>query len=472
MMKRHTLLLSVVLTGITLISCKKFLDLKPDQSLYVPSTLTDCQALLDDYSKMNSLYPGIGEGASDSHYFTDATWNAITSKEERDNYIWATDGLHITSMWQGPYSIIFNSNMVLQVLEKIKPEDQTEYNRIKGSALFYRGYALFSIASLFCKPYDPSASTTNPGVPVRLSPDVDLIYGRGTVKETYQQIVQDLKSAVDLLPETSIIKSRPNKIAAYAALSRIYLAMRDYTNAGNYANLCLQKYNTLMNYYSLNSAATVPFQQFNAEVIFASVLARPTSLSQTSAKIVKTNLYDLYEANDIRKTIFFRTNTGTSAGTFAFKGSYEGSTSNLFCGLATDEIYLIRAECNARAGKTTEALKDLNDLLKTRWQVEKDANGNIIKDINGNPISKYVDYTANTADEALDIILKERRKELVFRGIRWIDLRRLNKEDKFAITLTRTVNSIVYSLPPNDNRYTLLIPQDVINNTGIPQNER
>lgn len=459
-MKRHTLVLLMLMIGITLNACKKFLDLKPDQSLYVPSTLTDCQALLDDYSIMNSLYPGIGEGASDSYFFTDASWNTIASKEERNNYIWAADGLHTTPMWQGPYSIILNSNLVLQVLGKITPTDEVEYNRIKGSALFFRGFALYNIVSLFSKPYDPTTAAMSPGVPVRLSPDIDIVYGRGTVKQTYDQIIQDLKSAVDLLPETSIRKSRPNKIAAYAALSRIYLAMRDYTNAGIYADLCLQKYSTLMNYYTLNAAATIPFQQFNAEVIFASVLLKPLSLSQTAAKITKTTLYDLYEDNDIRKTIFFRTNTGTSTGTFAFKGSYEGSTLTLFCGLATDEIYLIRSECFARAGKTAEALKDLNDLLRTRWKLDSFGE------------TTYTDYTAATAADALDIILTERKKELIFRGIRWTDLRRLNSEPKFAVTLTRTVNSVVYSLPPNDPRYTLLIPQEVINNTGIPQNER
>lgn len=455
-------------------SCKKYLEVKPDRSLYIPSTLTDCEALLDDYSKMNAGYTKDGELSSDHYYFTDATWASLASNDDRNNYIWALEADHSVNTWSGPYAAIFNSNLVLQVLEEITPKSGSEYNRIKGSAFFFRGFALYHIASLFCNPYDVNTSAVDLGVPVRLSPDIDIVYGRGTVQQTYDQIILDLKSASELLPATSTIKSRPNKASAYAALARVYLSMRDYVNAWLYADLCLKINKLLLNYYTLNASAAIPFSRFNEEVIFSAVMSS-APLTQTNAKIVKAPLYplyDSYDSNDIRKQIFFRANTGTNAGTFAFKGSYDGSSSLLFCGLATDEMYLIRSECYARAGKTTEALKDLNDLLKTRWQVVKDVNGNIVKDLNGNPISTYIPITVNNGDEALEIILKEREKELIFRGLRWTDLRRLNKETKFAITLKRTVNGTEYTLPPNDLRYTLLIPQGVIDNTGLPQNAR
>ena len=458
-MKEFKIILSVLVLSLILNSCKKYLDLKPDQSLYIPSNLTDCQALLDDYSKMNGSYPGDGEAASDHYYLTDASWSTLPNVEDRDNYIWASQGNHLTTSWANPYAAIFTSNLVLQVLDKITPASGTEYNSIKGSALFFRSFALYSAASLFCKPYDPSSSMRDPGIPVRLSPDIDIIYGRGTVQQTYDRIILDLKNAAQLLPISSSLQSRPNKVAAFATLARVYLSMRDYTNAGIYADSCLKKYNTLLNYSSLSTSPRSFFTRFNNEVIFASIINRPPSLAPTIAKVVKT-LYDSYDQNDLRKQLFFRANVGTNEGTYLFKGSYDGST-NPFNGLATDEVYLIRSECYARAGKTQEAMKDLNDLLRTRWAV--------ILDVNGNAVSTYTDYIANTADEALRIILKEREKELIFRGIRWTDLRRLNTETKFAITLTRTING---TLPPNDLRYTLLIPLDVINTTSIPQNAR
>jgi hypothetical protein len=100
-------------------------------------------------------------------------------------------------------------------------------------------------------------------------------------------------------------------------------------------------------------------------------------------------------------------------------------------------------------------MADLNTLLSNRWN------------------SSFVPRTAANAAEALAIILTERRKELPFRGTRWTDLRRLNKDSRFAKTLIRPMNTISYTpLAPGDVRYTLLIPQAAIDLGGITQNVR
>jgi len=68
------------------------------------------------------------------------------------------------------------------------------------------------------------------------------------------------------------------------------------------------------------------------------------------------------------------------------------------------------------------------------------------------------------------LILRERRKELIFRALRWSDLRRLNKETRYRVTLARTINGVVHELKYDSDRYTLQISADVINRTGMPQN--
>ena len=122
-----------------------------------------------------------------------------------------------------------------------------------------------------------------------------------------------------------------------------------------------------------------------------------------------------------------------------------------------DEIYLIRAEALARLGNRDEALNDLNTLLRTRY-----------KKINNT--STFIDKTAPDAVAALVIILTERRKQLLYRGLRWADLKRLNLEPSFAVTLVRIINNTRYELQPNSNRYQLQIDAEAIRLSSMQQN--
>lgn len=452
------LISGILLIVLGLCSCKKYLDLKPDKLQTTPTTLKDCQALLDDYNTMNAKYPGEGEALADNYYYTDPTFNTLTGINVKDTYLWKPYGEIDLVQWQNPYKTVYQSNLVLQVLDKIGADVTGDYNSIKGQALFYRSFAFYSVAQLFTKPYNEATANNDLGIPLRLSPDLSDPSVRGTVKESYERILQDLKEAVNLLPTSNLVKTRPTRVAAFAMLARTYLAMGKYAEAGIYADSCLRRYDVLINYASLAPSvptSTAPtFTRLNAEVIFPALGQLASPLFQTITKI-DTMLYNSYQQNDARKASFFVTNTGTDEGTFGFKGSYDGANSTLFCGLATDEMYLIRAECYARAGDVQAAMADLNTLMKNRW------------------IGPFTDFTASNADDALSQILQERRKELIFRTLRWTDLRRLNNEGRFVTVLTRSMNNLDYlPLQPNDLRYTLLIPREVINTTNMPQNAR
>jgi hypothetical protein len=127
----------------------------------------------------------------------------------------------------------------------------------------------------------------------------------------------------------------------------------------------------------------------------------------------------------------------------------------LFSGLATDELYLVRAECAARNGNTAAALGDLNALLSKRWKT-----------------GTYVPLSAGSAEAALNLIITERRKELAGRLIRWSDLKRLRSDSRFAVTLSRKINGQVFSLTPDSRRYAYPIPFDETSASAIQQNER
>ena len=108
---------------------------------------------------------------------------------------------------------------------------------------------------------------------------------------------------------------------------------------------------------------------------------------------------------------------------------------------------------SARAGNMNSAMADLNTLLQNRWKA-----------------GTFIPLLALNASDALNQILMERRKELLFR-IRWIDLKRLNKGGA-NITLTRILNGQTYTLAPNSPLYVFPIPPDEIQLSGIQQNIR
>ncbi|RBQ08911.1 RagB/SusD family nutrient uptake outer membrane protein, partial [Pedobacter miscanthi] len=114
---------------------------------------------------------------------------------------------------------------------------------------------------------------------------------------------------------------------------------------------------------------------------------------------------------------------------------------------------LIRAESLIRLGRVSEGLSDLNTLLVNRFKT-----------------GLFVPYSVGTAIDPLRLVLEERRKEMPFRGQRLADLRRLNQEEGFRVTLSRSVGGTAYALPPGDARYVFPIPQEEVLRSGMEQN--
>ncbi|HMI05854.1 MAG TPA: RagB/SusD family nutrient uptake outer membrane protein [Pedobacter sp.] len=458
-MKTNFIIKSIILAIVTLgfQSCKKYLDAKPDDRIATVATLNDAQLLLDYYPAMSARYPGVLETQSDNYYLTSADYN-VFNEYVRNYYRWNKESMSDGGDWGNAYGVVFRCNTVLNAFDKIMEGkgETAESNNVKGSALFFRSYLFYALVQLYAPIYDASSAGTDPGIPIRLDADFTVKSTRATVKESYDRIIKDLNIAKNLLPLTPQVKSRPSKPAVYGALARVYLSMRDYPRAGLYADSCLQLYSDLIDFNSISKTAAVPFTRFHKEVIFHMISPSNGLTAPSRAKIDK-ELYDSYDAKDLRKFIYFRANTGVNAGTYNFKANYDGQASLgtsgfTFGGIATDEMYLIRAESYARAGNTELALKDLNFLLKTRWE------------------GQYNPITAVNATEALKIILRERRKELLYRGTRWTDLRRLSKEPEHAVSIKRTIDGNIYELVPGSDRYVLAIPFDVIRLSGMQQN--
>jgi len=449
--KNISIHLFLLLISLFSISCKKYLETKSVQNLSTPSTVGDLQALLDNPSFNIGLNaPNAG---SDEYYLYYNDWQIFPDISQKA-HVWDAK-LDDFDDWNTHYNVVFYANTVLDYLDKVPTLGQeTKIANIKGSALFYRAYHLYELAQLYAPQFDKATASTDQSIPLRLNSNFNEPSTRSTAMETYNQLINDLNESVSLLPVTPTANTRPSKTACYALLARIYLQMSDYNKAKENADAALGLYNTLVDFndatwINVNVSPSI-IKKYNPEIIFYLSTGAPPNASSRGR--VDTNLYKTYDVSDLRKKAYFLKNTD---GSYRFKGSYSAVISDLFNGLATDELYLIRAECNARSGNKDAALSDLNTLLQKRW-----------------PSNSFTSIQASSPDEALKIILSERKKELLYRGVRWADLRRLNKDAQFASTITRNLNGQIYTLLPNDVRYTLLIPQEVITQTSLQQNQR
>jgi tetratricopeptide (TPR) repeat protein len=456
-------ILLFVFVSVIAVSCKKdWLKIRSNKSLDVPNSIDDYQALLDNSVIMNDARPSLGEISADNYYLSYNTWNTWNTTF-KNAYSWVPDiysaSLSDPQNWNNPYRQVFYANIVLDGLDDVKSTgDLLQYNNAKGSALYYRGEGFFWVSQIYTRPYSLTFPD-NAGIPLRLNSDLNGTSVRAGLQDTYQQILNDLQGSLNYLPNVPLYKTRPSKPAAYAMLSRVYLVMQDYSHALQYADSCLKLYDSVLDYNTLKTAGvTYPIPPQNKEVIFLATLDDPLQNLGVNS-IVDSTLYRSYDNNDLRKTLFYKPNTSALPN---FIGTYTGgatlasvSSTKAFGGIATDEVYLTRAECYARTGNVSAAMSDLNKLMAARWKTS----------------AGFVPFTAANAGDALAIILRERRKETPFRGLRWLDLRRLNSEGA-NITLTRNVNGDIYTLPPNDPRYALPIPPDAISLSGMTQNER
>ena len=460
-MKTYTSLkIRILITGmfvlalVTNLSCKKFLDEKPDDKVTTPTRPADLQALLDNGDKMNTKWLCYDDASADDYFMTPENYARLNLRGQ-SAYIWKQYQDEHINEWSKAADVVYISNVCLETVEKLldtgTPEQ--EISNVKGSALVYRAAAWLKWLFIHSQAYDDASAKNDLGIVLRKTADFNVPSVRSSVDEGYAQVIGDLQLALTLLPDRPVHVMRPSKAAAYALLARTYLSMRKYDAALVNAEHSLAIKNDLIDYNTINTSLYSPFQSYNIETVFhLDISAFTYGNLQTTYGLVDTVLYQSYSSNDLRKAAYF----GASGKYYYFKGPYVtrgASGNNLFEGVATDEVYLMKAECLARLGRIDEAMTTLNTLMKKRWK----------------STVAYPAFSAATKEDALKIVLVERRKELLFRGLRWMDIKRLNKEG-YQIALKRIISGTTYSLEPNSPRFALPIPIEIVDLAGIPQN--
>lgn len=447
------------------LGCKKasdWLNTPRSKKDIVFNTLKDYQDLLNNTAVFNLAMPVISQVGTDNLYINEKNMSSIPIVE-RNAYLWNKDIFEgrASADYTLAYLAINYANTVLYGIEKIgiNSNNASEYNFIKGQAHFFRAYMYFELASIFCKPYVAASAQIDKGLCLKTIPDLNAIVKRSSVYETYQLILKDIITAIDLLPVNSKIATQPSKNSAYLLLSRIYLNMSDFENAKKYSDSCLAISDKLIDFNvvpNINLPNRFPdYKTGNAEVLFyaqGNLYLTIMPNDNVSLSLVDTVLYRSYDEADFRKKYFYKE---IDSVTVKYKGSYTGLSSN-FCGLSTNEAFFIRAECNSRLNNLEDACRDLNVILRARYRK-----------------GSYVDYYSTDKEAVLLKVLNERRKEFPFTGnIRWQDLRRNNLDPRLATFIMRKIAGDVKVLTPNDMKYVFPFPPNEILLAGLEQNER
>lgn len=444
---------------------------------------------LQEYTRLFND-PSQGNNKYRLAYFPYFTWQQNTYVDTSGKSTLESDENHY---WQLGYTKINNCNMVIDAADQFAAateDEQMRLRKVKGEAYFMRAFYYLTLVNLYANPYQPQTAQDTPGIPVKISAQVeDKEFQREFVAKVYQQILDDLTSAEKEFQNTSAPISiyHSGLEALYILRSRVALYMQDWQTAAEYAKKELDTDSYLFDLAAL-SANSYPLSKSNKEVLYSNgsscfgTIIFPDAKKQSSWRdfsptwYVSDNLYALFDDNDSRKQTYITTEddvnnhlptyhkidiTRSTSSTFK-------EVSDVFC-IRTAEAYLNMAEAKAQLGEDAEACSYLNKLRKNRIQGATDIQ--------------------LSGEELIQFIREERERELCFEGHRWFDLRRYMVDTKYpnSKTIEHTITYYAedaygdysakrvdrFRLEKNDAAYTLNIPKKVRDfQPSIGHNER
>jgi len=422
-----------------MVSCQKFLDDIPQTSLTtgnayesasdIENALAGCYNILyTDYyqwenvmlsdNRSDNAYPGGGGEET----FVDIDQFKIPPANSHNYNFW----------WGQPYQGISRCNILLDKINGVSDSKLDLNNRrqqIIGEASFLRALNYYQLVKLFGGvPLELQSNTADPSVTRK---------ARSTEKEVYDQIVKDLQTALDNLPDdfgsASITKVRATKGAANALLAKVWAQRsdRDYTKVLQYCNNVINSpagYSLLTNYADLfdgdhyensESIMEIPFITGSSTANWGVELFLAPEDGWQKYCVPSKDLIAAYtsESDTIRmrsNIIFYKDlawadenwnpcNNAIDSVPFNYKQKHPAgwASGDHYYLLRLGDIITLKAEAQNETGDLSSALTTLN-LIRKRVGL--------------------TDITASSKEEMKQKILKERRLELAFEAQRWDDL--------------------------------------------------
>ncbi len=482
----------LIMIGIILTGCKKFLEIEPKgkvlakkiehynglfnntflngfQNLKITAT-TNATTGESGYS-----FSILGEVEAPFYMSDDMMANPTTFQNysliRQKFYKWADD-VYFPEDNAAEWGTMYIHNYVYNVIVNgvMDAEDGTESEKkaLQSEARVARAYMHFWTAQLFAKPFDESTAATDLGIPIvtNSTPEVEG-YKRASLKEVYDFIINEINSSMPYLNTNTISKGRIGQLAANCILAEVYFNMGKYQEAMvplnkafgllgsskvpislyNYNTSVTDWYNALVPNMGLSKFPN-PYDSF--ETIFVEQTAAPVYSAFSSLAVLTPETYNLFGTDDQRKKAF--SNRGLLSSSLQLPGYQRAAPLTVNFGPTLPNLYLMKAECEARNGQLADAKTDLETLRKNRMP---DA-------------VAQVQYS--TKEELVKLILRERLLEFAATGRRWFDMRRLFDDGTYNNVRTmRTVDGKTYTL--TKERLTMRIPPMILNyNPSMPNN--
>lgn len=460
-MKRINQYIILLLTGLLMAGCNKFLDVVPKGKTLL-STVNDFDQWLG--SRALNEISGIPQMTWMTDHAQKIPWDPNAFSETERAYTWReqlTNADNAPRMLSGAYNHIYYFNTVIENIDAAGGGTEVQKRSLKAEALLGRANEYFYLLNLYGKSYDAATATTDLAVPFVTSTDINTpTPPRATVQQLYDYIIHDLTTAITDLPaDNSANRFRGSVHAAYSVLARVYLYMRNYPEAAKYAEMSLQRPGgaAVTNYLGIAKGVFTRNARMN-EVIYSRG-SDPTSGSLVS--IVDSAFIKTYLPTDLRGAIHFYDGVASPFNYNTVKpgaGARFSATANGYydevVGTTVPEMKLIIAENAARNNDLTTALKHLNEIRVNRFAP-----------------ADYQPLSSTDKDVVFRWVLREREYEMPLNGLRWFDMRRLDAENLMpAVTRYDAQKKIIATLPPHSPRYTLQIPLNaIIFNPGMPQ---
>lgn len=461
-------------------SCKKeFLDV-PDKSVLLRQAyVTDLKSTgeflsgiyvelaLYFYQGFNVVYgdlvadnlkPVAGTTTLINHY----NWAQKADNDLRPN---PTLSINMNPLWSNGYRIIGSCDFLIEEVDKYRSDDQEKADDIKGQAYAIRALIHSVLVNVFAQPYCYTADASHLGIIYKTSSKYNDPVLRYSVGEVYAKMIDDLNTAIGLLPDNPKTVTDANKklvvsrIAAKALLARIYLFKGDYSAAKNLA----AEVGKAIPIMSIANYPAKLFTNQETEALFQlppalngvtgsagnynALYAGGYFVSPTKRYVATNDLVAMLRQNTLDKRSAWVAADGTVSkyptniltGSLARHAYYQTI-------LRSSEMYLTAAEAYVNLNNNDSARYYLDAVRKR-----------------ANPSAP--DITA-TGTELLDSICNERRKEFAFEGTRMFDLLRWKK----GVARTDAQSSTSQNLPFPSNKAIAPIPTSDVDINGLQQN--